>query len=348
MKQEQLVDTPDNSLLTVYEGAGAWQNTGTFNPGNGTVIFNNLDASISGSTTFNNLTIASGAGLRPLQGNFMSISGALTNNGTMFTTLIPNTIEFKGTNQVIPNVNGLDFGGYHNLTISGTNATFASTITTLNVRGNLNLNQELSFAGKTINMTGVADQTIGGSAAINFNNLIVNKETGAVILANDIAVNGTLTLTKGNLVLGIKNLILGSNEVFGPFDPSTMIVADGSGTVRRKFTNAESYFFPIGELTGAPSYSPIKVALTAGTFNANAFVGVNVVDAKHPKNFSSQDFISRYWNVTQTGITNAVANITATYDALDFNGEESAIAAAQLQGSFDVTNNPWIKLPTIL
>ena len=344
-----IVNSTDTSLLFLSDGAGAWQNYGTFNPGTGTstITFNNLDATIAGSTTFNNINIPSGAGIRPAEGNKMKIAGTLTNNGTMFTTLIPNTIEFIGSGQTIPNVNGLDFGGYHNLIVSGTGISFASTITTLNVRGNLIVNQPVSFSGKTINMTGLSEQGIGGTAAINFNNLIVNKETGAVVLAKDISVDGTLTLTKGNLVLGEKNLSLGSNEVAGNFGTDTMIVADGSGTVKRKFATTGSYLFPIGELTGAPSYSPINVALTEGTFAADAFVGVNVVDAKHPQNFSSQDFISRYWNVTQTGISNAVATITGTYDPLDFNGEESAIAAAQLQGSFDLTNNPWTKFTSL-
>ena len=338
-----LVNTPAGSTMTVFDGAGAWQNNGTFNPGTGTVIFNNLDATISGTTTFNNLTIASGAGLRALEGNYMSIDGALTNNGTMFTTLIPNTIEFKGTSQTIPNVNGLDFGGYHNLIVSGNGTTtLAPSISTLNVRGNLTLNQPLNFAGKTVNMAGVPDQTIGGTAAIGFNDLIVNKETGAVNLAQDISVGGTLTLTKGNVVIKGKNLTLGSNAVAGTFNTSTMIVADSTGLVRRPFAAIGSYLFPIGELSGAASYSPIIVNVTAGSFS-NAFVGVNGKKVKHPDNNSSQTYLRQYWNVLQTGITGAVATITGTYDALDVIGVESEIAAAQLKGTFNVNSNPWKK-----
>lgn len=339
-----VVNTPDNSVLNVYDGAGAWQNNGTFNPGNGTVIFNNLDATISGSTTFNNVTIPTGAGLRALEGNYMSIAGTFTNNGTMFTTLTPNTIEFKGTNQIIPTPGGLEFGGYHHLKVTGTGATLAST--SLNIRGNLTLDQPVSFTGKTINLAGISDQTIAGTAAINFNNLIVNKETGAVILAKDIAVGGTLTLTKGNVVIGDKNLTLGSTAVAGTFGTNTMIVADGTGLVRRPFTAIGSCFFPIGELAGAPSYAPITVNVTAGSFS-NAFVGVNVSNLKHPNNNSSQNYLKKYWNVTQTGITGAVATITGKYDAVDVLGAEAEIAAAQLKGAFNVASNPWIKFGTL-
>lgn len=338
-----VVNTPSGSVLNVYEGAGAWQNNGTFNPGNGMVIFNNPDATISGSTTFNNLTIATGAGLRALEGNYMSIAGTFTNGGIMFTTLTPNTIEFKGVNQTIPAPGGESFGGYHHLIVGGTGTpTLAPSISTLNVRGNLILNQPLGFAGKTVNMAGISDQTIGGTAAINFDNLTVNKETKAVVLAQDIAVNGTLTLTKGNVVLGTNNLTLGSNAVVGTFDVNTMIVADGSGLVRRPFSSVGSYFFPIGEKTGAPSYSPITVNVTAGTFS-NAFVGVNAKNVKHPSNNSSQNYLRKYWNVTQSGITGATATITAKYETLDVRGTEAEISAAQLNGTFNQSTNPWIK-----
>ena len=339
-----VVNTPANSVLNIFEGAGAWQNNGTFNPGNGTVIFNNLDATISGNTTFNNLTIATGAGLRALEGNYMSVAGTFTNNGTMFTTLTPNTIEFNGTNQTIPAPGGLAFGGYHNLIVNGTGATIAST--ELNVRGNITLNQPVSFIDKTINLAGISDQTIGGIAAINFNNLIVNKDSGKVVLAKDISVGGTLTLTSGNMVLGANNLTLGQNSVAGTFSATSMIVAEGAGQLKRPFAATGSYLFPIGDLTGVANYSPITVNVTAGTFSS-ANIGVNVKDEKHPNNFSSQNFITRYWNVTQTGITGAVVTITATYDPMDLVGAESEITSAQLKGTFEATNNPWIKFSTL-
>ncbi|WP_318642685.1 T9SS sorting signal type C domain-containing protein [Flavobacterium ardleyense] len=339
-----VVNTPDNSVLTVYDGAGAWQNNGIFNPGNGTVLFNNIDATISGSTSFNNLTIATGAGLRALEGNYMSIAGTFTNNGTMFTTLTPNTIEFKGTNQIIPAPGGLEFGGYHHLKVTGTGAIIAPT--TLNVRGNLTINQPINFTAKTINLAGISNQTIAGTAAINFSNLIVNKETGAVILAKDISVGGTLTLTKGNVVLGANNLTLGSTAVAGTFGTNTMIVADGIGLVRRPVTAIGSYFFPIGELAGAPSYAPITVNVTAGSFSS-AFIAVNLKDIKHPNNNSSQNYLRKYWSVTQNGITGAVATITGKYDAVDVLGVEAEIAAAQFNGAFNVVSNPWIKFGTL-
>ncbi|OWK73512.1 hypothetical protein CBW16_08335 [Flavobacteriaceae bacterium JJC] len=341
-----ILNAPADAQLTVFNGAGAWQNNGTFNPGTGTsrVTFNHADATISGATDFNNLTIATGASLRALEGNYMGVSGALVNNGTMYTTLLPNTIEFKGVNQVIPAAGGGAFVGYHHLKVSGTGATVASA--TLNVRGNLTLNQPVSFAGKTINLVGVSQQTIGGTAVITFDNLIINKDTEDVVLAQDITVGGTLTLSSGNIIIGSKNLTLGANPVAGSFDIHHMIVADGAGLVKRPFAATGSYLFPIGELTGAASYSPVTVNVTSGTFSG-AFVGVNVTHSKHPNNNTIRNYLRKYWNIQQTGITGAVATITAQYETADVVGTASETAAAQLNGVFNVNTNPWVKFSTL-
>ncbi|KEY18799.1 T9SS sorting signal type C domain-containing protein [Kaistella antarctica] len=336
-----IVNTPSGSTLTVHGGSGAWQNAGVFNSETGTVIFNNAQATIAGSTTFNNLTISADANIRALEGNMMKIKGAFVNNGTMSVAVSPNTIEFSGNNQTIPIAGGNPKNGYYNLTISGTNTNFP---TDLNVRGNLELNQPVTFTGKTVNFTGDVEQAIGGSATIKLNNLVVDKPSGAITLRKSIEVNGTLTLTNGRLVIGSNDLTLGIIAVAGaPFDVNRMIVADGGGFVKRPFAAGGSYFFPIGELTSNPAYSPISVNMTSGSFAANSFVGVSVVDAIHPNNYSSQNYISRYWNVKQTGISNAIAEITTKYVLAELLSPPITMVAAQLTGVFNAVINPWIR-----
>jgi len=160
-------------------------------------------------------------------------------------------------------------------------------------------------------MSGLDLQSITGSNA-NFNDLEINNSGEGVNLGADAVVNGTLTLANGVLDIGDFNLTLGQNPVAGLFEVKKMIVADGAGFVRRPFTTTESYEFPIGERTSNPAYSPIKINVTGGTFN-DAYVSVSVVDAIHPNNNSLQNYISRYWNVKQTGISGAVATIEANY-----------------------------------
>ncbi|NUY81874.1 hypothetical protein HUK80_13300 [Flavobacterium sp. MAH-1] len=331
---------PDNSQFTINNGAGAWINNGTYTPGAGTsrVIFTNLDATIAGTTDFNNVTINAGAGLRPITNNIMRISGELLRNGNLLTGAINNTVEYNGTNQTIASPNG-SIPAYNNLIINGTGATFPAT---LGVTANLTLNQPVNATGTTVSMIGTDTQNIGGTSAATFDNLTINKTAGEVNLLTSASVTGTLTLSSGNLVIGTNNLTLGTNAVAGSFSSTSMIVADSTGEVRRTTTATGSYTFPIGDKTGVAEYTPITVNVTAGSF-ASAYVGVSVTDAKHPNNFSLGTYLTRYWKVNQSGITGASATITANYTTADIVGTEGDIAAAQLRGTFNQTSNPWTK-----
>jgi hypothetical protein len=335
-----ILNAPADSQFTINNGAGAWINNGVFNPGTGTsvVIFTNANATIAGSTNFNNITINSGASLKPLTNNVMQIAGAFTLNGNMTSGAIDNTIIFNGTNQVIPNPTGV-LSAYHNLIINGTGAIFPSS---LNVTANLTLNQYVDFTGKTLVMNGQEPQTISGTSAPTFNNLTINNSDAGVFLDTDSFINGALTLTSGRLTLGNYNLTLGSSAVSGTFSANNMIVASGSGELRRTFTDTGSYTFPIGDNTLTAEYSPITVSITAGSFSG-AYVGVSVVDAIHPNNSSADNNLTRYWKVNQSGITGATADISAVYPAADITGAEGDIGSAQLNGTFVQGSNPWIR-----
>ncbi len=336
-----IVNVPANAQLTVNKGAGAWINQGAFNPGTGTsaVIFTNPDTTIAGATEFNNIIINAGAGLRPLSGNIMRIAGTFTQNGSFYTGSILNTVEYKGAGQTVIVPNGSLRSAYNNLIISGTSTIFPSS---LNITGNYTQNQAVNFSSTTLVMAGIGNQTIGGTSVPLFNNLTINNTVGEVSLLSNATVSGTLTLSEGNIIIGTKSLTLGVNPVVGSFGVTRMIVADNAGKVRRSFTATGSYFFPIGEKISNPAYSPISVNITAGTFSA-AFVGVSVFDGIHPNNYSANNYISRYWNVTQTGITNAIATINANYITPEVLAPESSMVAAQLIGTFNVQTNPWIK-----
>ncbi len=95
-----VLNAPANSQFTINGGAGAWINNGTYNPGTGNsaVIFTSPDATIAGSTNFNNITVNSGAALRPLTNSYMRIAGIFTNNRSVFFGTIKNTVEYMGTN----------------------------------------------------------------------------------------------------------------------------------------------------------------------------------------------------------------------------------------------------------
>jgi hypothetical protein len=332
-----ILHAPAGSQFTIYGGAGAWINNGTFVPvANSTVTFLNLDATIAGETNFNNLTIASGAGLRPLTGNIMHLSGVFNRIGLFSPGAVENTVDFTGTGQTVPQlITGL--AAYNNLTITGSGAILP---TPLNITGNLILNNTVSFVGNTVVMKGTIPQSILGTASPTFNNLTI--ENGAVTVGINSTVNGSLTLTSGQLIVDTTVLTLANAVAGGPFDATKMIVTGATGEVRKTFTGLGSYVFPIGENT-SPAYSPITVDMTAGTFGAGAFVGVSVKDGRHPNNYSLDNHLSRYWTVKQSNITGAVATINATFLPADASAAVTTIAASQLTGTFNQTTNPWVK-----
>jgi trimeric autotransporter adhesin len=340
------------SQLTVTTATGAWINQGTFNPSTGTVTFNAASASgdvtMAGSTTFNNLIIPSGTALRPLTDNVMNIAGTFTKTGTLAVGAVHNTVIYSGTNQTIVTPDGYQ-NSYHNLTIAST-ATGAIFPTSLNITGDLTINQAVDFTGKTVAMIGTDDegQRIGGTVSPSFNNLTVNKPSGSgtLILQNSITVGGTLTLNSGLLDIASYNLTLGVNAVAGTFSTTSMIDADSTGRVIRPYTGVGSYTFPIGETTSNTSYSPLTINVTAGSFS-NASIAVNVTDATHPNNYGTTSYFTRYWSVTETGITGAVATVTGNYTLGDAVGGESVLSAAQLNGTFNAITNPWVKFGTL-
>ena len=240
-----ILDGGTATTLTMAGSAGAWMNMGTFNPGTSTVIFTHANATIADPTNFYNVTIAAGAGLTPESGNIMRIAGTLTNNGTLRAALLPNTIEFNGTNQTVINPNGLT-PGYYNLILSGSGtktmpgtalavygdftlsgtvsaiagaamtiagsvtigdgSTFSTGATDHSIGGNFENNG--TFAAGTecfITMNGSSAQSISGTAITTFDNLTIDNSLGVTLNAN-INVNNVLSLTSGNLLVGAATL----------------------------------------------------------------------------------------------------------------------------------------------
>jgi autotransporter-associated beta strand protein len=286
--------------------AGNFSNAGTFNNNSGTVHFNGAAAQAVAGVTYHNL-ITSAAGQKNATGA-ITVNNNLTNS-TIF-DLGSNTLLVSG---VLDNTGGdLRFSG-------ATNGLAVSTGT-------------VTYYGSS--------QTITTGT---YNNLVINQASGQASLGGNVTVNGTLTLTNGILNLSGFNLTLGPTATISVASPSAtrMIIANGSQVVKT-FSGVGSFLFPIGDNVGTLEYSPITVNVTAGTgFPAN--VGVTIVDSKHPNNSSTANFLTRYWEIDQSGIAGCVATITATYPGSDISGTEANIHTAQLPGTFNQATNPWIK-----
>jgi hypothetical protein len=236
------------------------------------------------------------------------------------------TVELLAANTLPASV----FTTFNNLTIKGA-TTFAADIA---LTGNWTNDLSTVPSNFTVTFNGITSQSIGGTSPTTFYNLTINNSGSGVTLNIDETVNGTLTLTNGLLILGSSNLLLGGTAIIsGAPSASNMVVATGSGELRKTFTGIGSFTFPVGDNTGTAEYSPVTLNFTAGTFTS-AYAGVNLVNAKHPDNGSTDHYIKRYWTVTSSGISSISCDVTFTYiDPADINGTEANLYCGSWSGS---------------
>lgn len=190
-----ILDGGNATTLTISGSSGAWLNLGTFNPGTSNVIFTNANATMADPTNFYNLTIANGASLTLGTDNIMRIAGELLLQGTgiLRAALLPNTVEFNGTNQTIINANGLT-QGFYNLILSGT-GTKTMPDTELNIAGNLTITgTTTAIVDSIINING--NLTVEQDATLDLNDY--NH-----LISGNIICNGLLTTstTAGSVTL---------------------------------------------------------------------------------------------------------------------------------------------------
>jgi hypothetical protein len=243
-------------------------------------------------------------------------------------------------------------------TVKVTNASFVNSMENLvmtnggklNVQGTLILKKNLvnqnsmsdTLGSGLIILSGNTHQTVSGQNVIQ--NLTVDNSKGVTIAGNT-KVNGALTLTNGIVSLGSYNLSLGSSATIAGTPSSTrMIAATGTGELRKEFTGTGSFTFPVGDSTSVADYSPVTVSYTAGTFATGNYTGVNLSDAKYPDTETS--YLTRFWNVSQSGVTNFASNATFQYVPGDVEGDEADIFCTRVlpmpfvtYGQTDVVNH---------
>jgi autotransporter-associated beta strand protein len=201
-----------------------------------------------------------------------------------------------------------------------------------------------------INLIGTGSKAFESTGQTGQVEIVLNKTGTAtndiVTLPTSSNIDYKLTLTDGLIVLNSSNLTLGATAtITAPGTSASMIVPQGSGQLRKVFTaTGTSFLYPVGDNTGL-EYSPITINLTAGSGFASPYIGVSLTDGKHPDNFSTTNYLTRYWSVGQSGITGAQITATGTYTNTisDVAGNVTDIKAAVLNGAFNVATNPWNK-----
>ncbi len=221
---------------------------------------------------------------------------------------------------------------------------------TVKIKGNVSVayGTTLNFAplaSSTISFNGTVPQTISNAGTLNFGTyagLTINNSAGVTLLS-DIRLKNILTLTSGALTLGSSNLYLDTNAtISGTFSSASMIVASGSGSVKKLLISAapHSFTFPVGDNVGSAKYSPVSFTLNSGTFTGDT-VSVRIISGKHANNNNPTDYINRSWVLTCNGVTNPNYTATFTYVPSDVSGSESNLSGGLWN------NGAWTDLGTV-
>ncbi|MEI7980640.1 MAG: T9SS type A sorting domain-containing protein, partial [Bacteroidota bacterium] len=317
----------------------------TFSSGSLTIV-----DPLAAPTTGRALKVGSTTGTVDLSGStFIFGDGISTTTGTAGFQISNNTASLIPFGHIILNTGG----------IAGRNV---SMTTSLIIGGTLTLNTGTFTVGaNTLTLSNpiagtltnfIADNTssitIAGTASgINIpagvtalNGLTVNNSNGTT-LQGPLSLTGILTLTNGRLTLGSSDLTLGTaSTIGGTPSAASMVVATGTGQFRKGFAAAGSFVFPVGDNTVTPQYSPVTLNFATGTFGTGNYAGVNLVKAKYPGDPNTVSYLTRYWNLMQSGITDFNCNAMFQYLPTDVNGTESQIYCIKVNPLPFVAYNP--------
>ncbi|UMY66633.1 MULTISPECIES: hypothetical protein [unclassified Flavobacterium] len=147
----------------------------------------------------------------------------------------------------------------------------------------------------------------------NLRSLSINRTSGstAASLGSNLTIANTMTFTAGHLDLnGFTMTLPASMGSFG--SSSSFVIASTAGSELRKlFTAAGSYTFPVGDNVGTTEYSPATVTCSGGSYSG--YIGVSVRNTLHPGLTGSTNYINRYWAVTASGVTPGSYSFSGTY-----------------------------------
>ena len=314
----------------IPNAAGLWVSGATVNSvsgGAGFSIDNNGLVRVSsgilnvGTATGNELHTATGGSLL-VEGGTVNIAGRLVNSAGDI-TVTGGTINISTIGHSNVTFASFDLSLSTNLTISGNpsiifqnaNAGTAGDINIVNSTGTKTITGGVFQLG---NASTPAGSVFKISSVIPFYNLsIFNNNAAGSLATNDLTVFNQLTLN-GPLSLNNQNLVLSATApgIAGTIGSGNgMIITNGTGEARKIFSNSSpsfAYSFFVG--TSATQYSPFNISFTSGTYTPTSYAGVRGVNAKHPSNSNTNNYLNRYWSLNVSGITSPVYNVTATYD----------------------------------
>jgi len=266
------------------------------------------DPVVSGTQVARNVTVESGAVLTVSNTNTLDLSGSLTNNGI---------ITMQGNAQLNISTDYLNNG---TLTANSSNVTFDGT------------------ANQSINSGGTA-------SGKRFFNVTIDKASGSAILADNIDINGDLTITNGSLDAGAGNFsmnVAGDWNNAGTLIPQNGIVTFDGSSAQSVDPGVSGSFYDVtiaSSNTVSLSSNNIDVdndfsINTGATFNAAG------LDATIGGDFAnSGTFTAGTGTVTFNGTasSNTITSGGASFNNVQVNA--GASAAYALSGTMDINGD---------
>jgi len=174
------------------------------------------------------------------------------------------------------------------------------------VGGHLTAGTFIPTAGTTITLNGTAVQNIYGDAAISFENLIIDNNTGVDIFM-DLVVDDTLTLTNGNINVGNTTLTLNGDVI------KTAGFLNVSSLSSLTFGGTAALTLPSSLFLTTPSINNLIVNRTGGIIASSDFTinGILNLQSTNPSTIiGSFDTSSYILNMGATATTIGVGDVT--------------------------------------
>jgi len=284
----------------------------------------------SGNTSGAAFTIPTGAFTSTTTVPLLNLTINRDNKITLPQTTTPQTIALSGTLSLIKGE--LDNNNW-SFTTSG-------TIPFSRIKGTLTIGSSGSMTFNPNTATATIPDGLFTSAPVSITNMTINRAGGIILGNQEINITGVTTLSSG--IISVMNADLQINTISGTPSASRMIVVNGSGYLKRSIpgiSTSTSYTYPIGDNTGTAEYSPVTLTFT--TNSTAGMVGLKAINAKHPNNTESNDYLNRYWTFSTSGLTNYTYRATYTYTLADYIGSsENGLLVQDWNGS------TWIPLET--
>ena len=183
---------------------------------------------------------------------------------------------------------------------------------TVTVQGDVTSNTDILGTGKVI-LKGTANQNIN-MGGFTVPNLEIDN-TSNVTLTGNAKVNGDLSFTNGEIVIGNNNLTIGSAGTITNATNAKFVVTNGTGRLVKAVLGNTAFNFPIGNST--TSYDPVSITNSGTTDDIGARSFANVLAGGSTGVAYTKETVNNSWDISEAVAGGSNLSLTATWNTAD-------------------------------